>query len=945
MGFLSGISAVFAFRTVPTTIFIAVIYAAVFSTLLVTDQLPSVPKHTRGLDFQQTYRDLHEVAARPHPFNSHANVLVRSYILNRVKDTASSYDHVSVDFDLSSNASWASGLLSTNPYAVYYESDNVLVKIEGSDKGYQESGGLLLSAHWDSVSTAPGATDDGMGVVTLLSMVKYFAENRPSRTIVFNINNGEEDGLNGAHVFMEHPWAKITDTFLNLEGAAAGGRPLLFRATSRAPLASWSTSRPHANVITGDAFARGVIRSGTDYSVYEEAGLEGLDFAFYRGRSRYHTKYDSIPGMTGDKSKNALWAMMEGTLSSSLVLANDVKGKTRGKPVGQGSEPVYFDLFGTIMIVFTLQTLRIVNIVLLTVGPIVLLLLVYFEHIIRVTSRIRSGYYRAANGDVHRESLMARTSTEIKYFLKSFWVWSKFWIALLLGVGFQMFLVVGYAKLNPFVIHTHPWLVFVSALSLAYLTIVLALTFPLTKHGVVPAPEQQKLSVLLHQYVLTWVLLVYSTSIVTLGGIYFITAWNAVVLLGSVLACVEGMTGARGYEDEEEIVEGERQQRYVRGVRYDAVGTAENGHQDAENGHQRGVIEETEPTEITPLIAQRGEPTPSGEEQGAIGWWIAQLLVVVPLPVILVSHIAVIVLFAMNQTLTDGASPSGVYGAVSMLALSIVLPLAPFSMNMHRWLNGIILIIFVLSTLYTYLAFPFSQETPLKIYFAQSVDLDTSRVVTALTGPHQFLSTVIIPRFPSAFDRAINCTEAPDKLGLQTCKWEVGDAFVPSPGGRNHPHGQIPASSLEKKGKWMTTSIERTGSNSARIKVQGLNTRSCTLQFSNRRVKNFHISGDGGKVLQGGSEVPEDGLEQIRLWSRDWEKEFEVDVDFAGSEDEKAKGRVSCGWAEYESATVGGGRTGGKIPSLEEVILFLPEWAVVTKSSAALFDAGREFEV
>lgn len=940
MGFLSGLSAVLAFRTIPTTILITVIYAAVFSTLLITDQLPSVPKHTRGLDFQQTYRDLHEVAARPHPFNSHANVLVRSYILDRVQDIASSYDHVSVDFDLSSNASWASGLLSTNPYAVYYESDNVLVKVEGSDKEYQESGGLLLSAHWDSVSTAPGATDDGMGVVTLLSMVKYFAENRPSRTVVFNINNGEEDGLNGAHVFMEHPWVNITDTFLNLEGAAAGGRPLLFRATSRAPLASWSTSRPHANVITGDAFSRGVIRSGTDYSVYEQAGLKGLDFAFYRGRSRYHTKYDSIPGMSDGKSKNALWAMMEGTLSSSLVLANDVKGKTRTESVGQGSEPVYFDIFGAIMIVFTFQTLWIVNIILLTVGPVILLMLVYFEHIIRVTSRIRSGYYLAANGDVHRESFVACASVKIKHFLKSFWVWSKFWTALLLGVGLQILLVVGYAKLNPFVIHTHPWLVLVSALSLAYLTTVLALTFPLTKHGVVSAPEQQKLSILLHQYVLTWVLLVYTTSVFTLGGTYFITAWNAVVLLGAVLACVEGMAGARGYEDEEET---ERQQRYVQGVHYDAIGTAENGHQDSENGHQRvDVIEETEPTEITPLIAQHGQLTPLGEEQGAIGWWIAQLLVVVPLPVILVSHIAVIVLFAMNQTLTDGNSPFGVYGIVSMLALLIVLPLAPFSMNMHRWLNGIILIIFILSTLYTYLAFPFSQETPLKIYFAQSVDLDTSRVVTELTGPRQFLSTVIIPRFPSAFNQALNCTDAPDKLGLQTCKWEVGDAFVPSPGRNERHYRQSPTSSMET---WVTTSTERTGSNSARIKVQGLNTRSCTLQFSGKRVKEFHLSGGGGKGLQGGSEVPEDGLEQIRLWSRDWEKEFEVDVDFAGNEDEKATGRVSCGWAEYESAAVGGGSTGGKIPSLEEVLLFLPEWAVVTKSSAALFDAGWEFEV
>ncbi|KAG1799533.1 hypothetical protein EV424DRAFT_1559462 [Suillus variegatus] len=392
MGFLSVLSAVLAFRTVLTTIFITVIYVAVFSTLLITDQLPSVPKHTQGLDFQQAYRDLHEVAARPHPFNSHANVLVRSYILNRVKDIASSYDHV-----------------------------------EGSDEEYQESGGLLLSTHWDSVSTAPGATDDGMGVVTLLSMVKYFAENRPSRTVVFNINNGEEDGLNGAHVFMEHPWVNNTDTFLNLEGAAAGGRPLLFRATSRAPLASWGTSRPHANVITGDAFSRGVIRSGTDYSVYEQAGLKGLDFAFYRGRS-------------SDKSKNALWAMMEGTLSSSLVLANDVKGKTRTESVGRGSEPVYFDLFGVVMIVFTFQTLQIVNIILLTVGPVILLMLGHVSYSFWILSHCKWSY-------TPRELCGACIGENNTYFQR---VWSKFWIALLLGVGFQILLVVGYAKLNPF---------------------------------------------------------------------------------------------------------------------------------------------------------------------------------------------------------------------------------------------------------------------------------------------------------------------------------------------------------------------------------------------------------------------------------------------------------------------------------------------------------------
>ncbi len=39
-----------------------------------------------------------------------------------------------------------------------------------------------------------------MGVVTLLQLLKYFAKDPPRRNVVFNINNGEEDWLNGAHV-------------------------------------------------------------------------------------------------------------------------------------------------------------------------------------------------------------------------------------------------------------------------------------------------------------------------------------------------------------------------------------------------------------------------------------------------------------------------------------------------------------------------------------------------------------------------------------------------------------------------------------------------------------------------------------------------------------------------------------------------------------------------
>ncbi len=100
-----------------------------------------------------------------------------------------------------------------------------MVKVDGTDPSPSEQDGILFAAHYDSVHTAPGATDNAMSVVALLDMVELLSklENRPRRTAVFFFNNGEEEGLNGSHMFFEHPWSGLTSTFLNVEGAGAGG--------------------------------------------------------------------------------------------------------------------------------------------------------------------------------------------------------------------------------------------------------------------------------------------------------------------------------------------------------------------------------------------------------------------------------------------------------------------------------------------------------------------------------------------------------------------------------------------------------------------------------------------------------------------------------------------------------------------------------------------------
>ncbi|KAF8985945.1 hypothetical protein BDQ17DRAFT_1335727 [Cyathus striatus] len=125
----------------------------------------------------------------------------------------------------SSKATWVRG-----KEAASFEGLGILVKVEGTEEAFGEKEGILFSAHFDSLSSGPAVKDDAISTVTLLAFVEYPTTHRVGRTSVFNFNNSEEVGLNGAHAFLEHPWSKIPHRFLNLEGIGAGGRPFLFRS-------------------------------------------------------------------------------------------------------------------------------------------------------------------------------------------------------------------------------------------------------------------------------------------------------------------------------------------------------------------------------------------------------------------------------------------------------------------------------------------------------------------------------------------------------------------------------------------------------------------------------------------------------------------------------------------------------------------------------------------
>ena len=225
-----------------------------------------------------------------------------------------------------------------------------------------------------------------MGCVTLLQLLSYFTSSgrQPDNGIVLLFNDAEEDGLLGAFAFIKSPVWEFCHTFVNLEGAGAGGRAILFRATDLEVAKAYSHSpHPFGSVVAADAFKRGLIKSGTDYEVFEDTlGQRGMDIAFYGPRARYHTDQDDAR----HASVNSIWHMLSAALASTEHLAQTTSSTFRGErpdgdntkvQSGKPTEGIWFDIFGSALATMALRGLFAWSLTLLVATPLVLIVISY----------------------------------------------------------------------------------------------------------------------------------------------------------------------------------------------------------------------------------------------------------------------------------------------------------------------------------------------------------------------------------------------------------------------------------------------------------------------------------------------------------------------------------------------------------------------------------------
>ncbi|KAG4430115.1 hypothetical protein IFR05_014399 [Cadophora sp. M221] len=857
--------------------------------------------------------------------------------------------------------------------STYFEGNNIIVYIRGTEDEEEDwwkplppythrlhgKGGIMVNAHFDSVSTGYGATDDGMGVVTALQLVKYFTTpgNTPKRGVIVLLNNGEEDGLYGAKAFLSHPMATFVHAFLNLEGAGAGGRAMLFRSTdSEVTRAYAKAPHPLGTVVSADGFALGFIRSETDYVVFRAEGYRGLDVAFWEPRARYHTEQDDAK----HASRDSLWHMLSASVATMDYLTSHTKqfvgprgdhatGKVKN---GRGSDGVWFDLFGEVMAVFRLRTLFAWSLTILIASPLILMLVSYLL--------ARQDKYYLFAGAVKPEGHESE-AVSLRGWRGAF----RFPIVLVISGAITFGAAFLLRKINPLIVYSSQYAVWSMSLSLFFCVF----WFLMAGSNFVRPSALHRVYALLWMFTLGWVVLVGTTVFedrYKISGGYMFVFYQAAIFLAAFIGLCElfalpkKSSVVEAAHDEHETRDGFQAVPHSDAI----ISTGDAQEDNDENGDE-------EPSETTPLVGSNGHRSTLGasfargyrrvipanldgadtadgadDETIAFGdeqkwsakmptWtWLLQFLLLGPFIIVVIGQVGLLIVAALVQTGSDGSPLLLPYLLISLFSILLILPVTPFMHRITHHVPTFFFLIFIGTLIYNLVAFPFSSNNRFKAYFQQTVDLDSGLNRVTLAGIEEFVRDIIV-EIPSAAGQNISCSSN-DKIrqGLSYCSWSgIAPRVVD-----NVKEGVPPEKGYKD---WMSSTVTRAkGSNKATFNISAVDTKACIIRFDDPFTA-FEVHGaakNDGKW----DDVPESGSDQIKLWHRDWDREWIVDVEWPVSEGKKAgdegrSGRVVCWWSDHNKL--------GTIPALDEVQRFMPQWAAVTKLMDGLVEGSKAFIV
>jgi hypothetical protein len=276
---------------------------------------------------ERAFRHVQAIARAPHPVGSAAHRAVREYLqaeLRALGLTTESQESIAVS--PRGEAAWL---------------HNVMARLPGTRPG---GAAVLLASHYDSVPHAPGAGDATAAVAALLETARALkAGPALANDVIFLFTDGEEIGLLGARAFVrDHPWMADVGVLLNFEARGHTGPAYMFETSMQSgwlieALAA-ATPYPVASSLMFEVYRR--MPNDTDFTVFKQAGVQGLNFAFIGGPTHYHMPLDAPEHLDhGSLQHHGYHA-----LALTRHLGNQ---DLREPPAG---ERVYFDLFGLVLL-------------------------------------------------------------------------------------------------------------------------------------------------------------------------------------------------------------------------------------------------------------------------------------------------------------------------------------------------------------------------------------------------------------------------------------------------------------------------------------------------------------------------------------------------------------------------------------------------------------------
>jgi len=257
--------------------------------IYLSQQAPnSLPPNAPPTDFsaERAFRHVEALAREPRPIGTAAHARARNYIVSELQ---------ALGFDPQiQKATVVDPKSAVDPkWSVAGNVQNVIARLAGMGG----SKAILLVSHYDSVATGPGASDDGVGVATLLETARALKAGPPLKNdVLLLFTDGEEVGLLGARGFVEaHPWAKEVGLALNFDTGGDAGVVYTYETSpgnaGLIPEYAQATPYPVASSMMYEVYQ--TMPNESDFTPLKQAGIAGFNFAHIGGKYRYHTMTDN----------------------------------------------------------------------------------------------------------------------------------------------------------------------------------------------------------------------------------------------------------------------------------------------------------------------------------------------------------------------------------------------------------------------------------------------------------------------------------------------------------------------------------------------------------------------------------------------------------------------------------------------------------------------------